>query len=135
MGCSKTALKVAIDLAMDWRVMLSILIVPIVGLVVWYGTSYFFASEQQTGPQITFEAEGNMMKDNPGFEAGVWYLSYEKPGQPGLSTPLLFDHASECGGEGSFAICNISFEPGERVRVEGEEMGQVVHVLRLTYMH
>lgn len=39
-------------------------------------------------PAAMFDQEGNLVRNNPGMKAGVWYLVYEKPGQPALGSEL-----------------------------------------------
>lgn len=116
---------------MNLSVKLGIALIPLVFLAAWvlYG-----GGTPQPAAISTFVREGSLLKDNPGFVAGVWYLSYEEPGMPAASQPLLFDHDSRCGIEGDFRICNISFEPGERVRIEGVTIGDAVLVQHLIYL-
>lgn len=115
---------------MQWRTWIGILAIPCILIAGWY----LFSEYQSTHIVGTpFAHEGNLIKDNPGLEPGVWYLSYEEPGAPGLSAPLIFDDTSRCGGEGMLKICDISFVQGERVRVEGTKEGTAVRVTTLTH--
>ena len=116
---------------MDWRTKIGIAIVPIVFLALW-----FLLTQMQYFKPVAeepFVNDGILLKDNPGFEPGVWYLSYEEPGAPGLSVPLVFDHDSRCGSEGMLTICDISFDQGQRVHVEGARVGEAVQVVKLEY--
>jgi len=49
-----------------------------------------------TKEQTNFSETGNLVKDNPGLKPGVWYLVYEKPGSPALSTEIKFSEDSVC---------------------------------------
>lgn len=64
-----------------------------------------------------------MIKDNPGFKPGVWFLSYEKPGSPGLSVELDLT---------SVSTPYTPFSQGERVHIEGVLHGEVVRVDSIT---
>ncbi|WP_366535671.1 hypothetical protein, partial [Streptococcus pneumoniae] len=66
------------------RYLLATLSVIIIAFAAWY----FFSAPTPTPPiqeAINFIHDGVVLKDNPGFTPGVWYLSYEEPGSPGLS--------------------------------------------------
>lgn len=80
--------------------------------------------------EIVFVAEGNLVKDTPGFTPGIWYLTYAESGFPALSVPLVFNAASVCGEKSS---CD-SLLVGDRVRIEGvrEENGVLVRSLTFT---
>ncbi len=82
-----------------------------------------------------FSKTGVLMKDNPGLVPGVWYLSYEAPGQPGLKIQLDFHAKSTCSVEGSDQDCSQLDENlvGERATVGGVEAGNKVwvHTLRV----
>jgi hypothetical protein len=57
--------------------------------------------------EINFSKTGNLIKNNPGLEKDVWYLSYEEPGKPGLLMKLKFAEESICGPEESeFIKCS-----------------------------
>jgi hypothetical protein len=74
--------------------------------------------------QVNFIHEGNVFRDNPGMKAGVWYLSYEEPGKPGLSRELkLSDHKS------------VDLQIGMRVLVEGYDANNVVEVTKLEILN
>lgn len=118
---------------MNWRAAIGIILVPLLMIGIWYvltQTSIFGGSDVEGEP---FAHEGNLLKDNPGLEPGVWYLSFDMPGSPELSVPLVFDHDTRCGSEGMLTVCNISFEQGQRVRVEGMRAGDIVRVSKLVY--
>lgn len=116
---------------MNWRTWAGILAIPLIMIAGWYLLTKYFPDENVV--RTHFAQEGNIVKDNPGFEPGVWYLAYEEPGAPGLSVPLVFDDSSRCGSEEMLKVCDISFVQGERVRVEGTKEGNVVRVISLTY--
>ncbi|MBP9757236.1 MAG: GerMN domain-containing protein [Candidatus Pacebacteria bacterium] len=83
---------------------------------------------------IPFAHDGNLIQNSPGLEADTWYLTYEEPGAPGLSVQLRFDGNSRCGSENMLKVCDISFEQGDRVHVEGDRSGDSVLVRTLTYV-
>jgi len=74
-----------------------------------------------------FSESGNLIKNNPGLKEGVWYLSYEEPGSPGLKVELDFTDESECSVGGEEKDCdNLNLESGVRVQVNGvKENGSV----------
>jgi hypothetical protein len=73
--------------------------------------------------EINFSKDGNVTKDSPGFNPGVWYLSYEEPGKPGLSVALDLNSVSSS---------YISLTQGERVHVTGTLSRSVVTVQSIT---
>ncbi len=116
---------------MNWKTILGIVALPVIATILWFISAQYRAPEAPA--PAAFSHEGNLIQNNPGLEPGAWYLAYEEPGAPGLSVQLLFDHESRCGSEGRLTICNISFDQGQHVKVEGELIGEVVHVTKLTY--
>jgi hypothetical protein len=114
---------------MNWKISVGILLLPLIALAVWFGLTQYALNPKA----VPFSHEGNLIKDNPGFEPGIWYLSYEEPGSPGHSVVLVFDQNSRCGSEENQTVCNISFQQGERVRIEGEQRDGVVLVKKLVY--
>lgn len=90
-----------------------------IGLAAWY------FSPRATSPvrANNFDHEGVVIKDNPGFKPGVWFLSYEMPGSPGLSVELDLN---------TVPAPYIALTHGERVRVQGELRGSVVVVQSIT---
>ena len=117
---------------MNWRAAIGVLLVPLLAIGGWYLIqSHLIDSEVSYEP---FAHEGNLVKDNPGLVAGVWHLVYEEPGSPARTVPLVFDHDSRCGSESMLMMCNISFEQGERVRIEGVIAGDAVRVQKLLYL-
>lgn len=70
---------------------------------------------------VPFAEDGNVVRDNPGQRPGVWYLVYEKPGQPGLSVELDLSRT-----------VIPSLVQGQRVHVEGTRSGGVVAVESIT---
>jgi len=90
----------------------------ILALIVWN----FYAPQDLTPTPLmenNFSQSGVVIKDNPGFKPGVWFLSYEKPGSPGLSVELDLS---------SVSTPYTSLSQGERVHVEGVLRGEVVTV-------
>jgi hypothetical protein len=92
--------------------LLSALIIMV--LACWYVTSRPAAP---SAPEESFSSDGYVTRDNPGQESGVWYLTYERPGGPGLSAVLSFD-----------GIAAPELVQGERVHVEGILKGSVLSV-------
>ncbi len=81
---------------------------------------------------VAFSAMGNLVKDNPGFTPGVWYLVYEKPGNPGMAVQLSLDASSSCTISGRTSSCTgANLVVGDRVTVDGIENGGVVTVTSL----
>ncbi len=108
-----------------------ILLLPIIAFSLWY----VLDQQSERVPAITpFAHDGNMIQNSPGLEEDTWYLSYEEPGAPGFSVQLRFDGSSRCGSENMLKVCDISFEQGDRVHVEGDRNGDSVLVRTLTYV-
>ncbi len=81
---------------------------------------------------VAFSAMGNLIKDNPGFTPGVWYLAYERPGNPAAAAALSFDASSSCTLNGKVSPCvEASLAAGDRVTVDGIESGGAVNVVSL----
>ena len=78
--------------------------------------------------EVDFVKAGNLTAAGAG-----WRLVYEEPGNPALTTALIFSDESRCGAD----ICEISsFEAGDRVSVEGLKTGEGnVLVVRLIYIN
>ena len=74
-------------------------------------------------PGESFSADGNLIRNSPGFKPDVWYLSYEMPGQPGLSVELDLN---------SVDAPYIDLREGKRVHVEGMREGGVLLVKSIT---
>jgi len=111
---------------MNRKIILTILVLAIVAIV---AVLVFDRpkKEDETLP-VNFNETGNLIRNNPGFAADTWYLSYEKPGQPGLSVELSFDSESKCDG----AVCTVSkFSEGSRVTVQGQKENNRVLVTSL----
>lgn len=117
---------------MNWSAKIGIALIPLIFFAAWllYGGS----PPPQPSAFSTFVHEGNLIKDNPGFVPGIWYLSFEVPGEPAKTVALLFDHDSRCGNDENLRVCNISFEHGERVRIEGVQTGDAILVHHLIYL-
>jgi hypothetical protein len=90
-------------------------------LVLTVSMWYFYYAQSPASPieEISVTHEGVVIKDNPGFKPGVWFLSYDEPGSPGLSVELDLD---------SVPSQYTSLTQGDRVRVEGILRGSVVKV-------
>lgn len=80
-----------------------------------------------------FEAEGNLVRNNPGLEPNAWHLVYEQPGKPALTMRLNFASSSICAVGNENAACDPEdLRPGARVHVLGEYENEVsVRVIRL----
>ena len=81
-----------------------------------------------------FQQDGNIVRNNPGLDPDTWYLEFEKPGASGLTQKLEFNGGSRCGSETMLKICNISFEQGAHVHIEGFRLRDTVVVTKLIYM-
>jgi len=82
-----------------------------------------------TETQANFSETGNLVKDNPGFKPGVWYLVYEKPGAPALNAELKFNEDSFCQVGSVSQSCQITpFEAGDRAQVTGWKIDDAVIV-------
>lgn len=87
---------------------------------------YFYTSQTSISTidiEDNFSHDGVVIKDNPGFKPGVWFLTYEEPGSPGLSVELDLNSAP---------AQSISLTQGERVHVEGTLRESVVVVRSIT---
>ena len=106
------------------------------------------------GTEAVITVTGNLTKDNPGLEPGVWYIVSERPGRPAVMDKLSFDDNSLCtvGGIQSSCVSNLYtlmqrmgdcvrgiksectssfFIVGERVTVSGIEKDGVIYVSSL----
>lgn len=82
-----------------------------------------------------FSEAGNIVRNNPGQLSGVWYLIFERPGQPALSAPLLFNESSTCQNSFSSELCNPGELPyGARVEVKGVQSPSGVQVTNLVFV-
>lgn len=85
-----------------------------------------------TTPDDRFFAIGNLVKDQPGMKAGVWFLSYEEAGASGLSVELVFTAESQCTmGQRTEACAQTRLVRGSRVEVIGNRSGSQVRVRTL----
>ncbi len=91
-------------------IVLLVLLAAALGL--WY-----FAPTSDIAPGEAFEAEGNLVRNNPGLKPDTWFLVYERPGEPALTAELDIS-----------GLTSASFAVGDRVRVEGTKEGDVVRV-------
>lgn len=79
--------------------------------------------------QTDFSETGNLVKDNPGFKPGAWYVVYEKQGAPALNAELKFSGDSLCQvGSISQSCQAIILEAGDRVQITGWMMNGAVIV-------
>lgn len=86
-------------------------------------------NDSDNKPEVNFLETGNLIKDNPGLNPGVWYLTYEKPGAPGLSIELNFSNETTCFiGETERDCAQIQFAQGDRVEITGYETDSKVSV-------
>ncbi|MFA5087303.1 MAG: hypothetical protein WC470_03325 [Candidatus Paceibacterota bacterium] len=76
-------------------------------------------------PGENFFKTGNLVKDNPGMEAGVWYLVYEAPGAPALQIKLQVDKAI-CDLGSQPIACEQALKQGRLVTITGEIENNVV---------
>lgn len=117
---------------MDWKVPLGILLLPLIALGIVYTLAYY---NVETPLEISFSHDGNLIRDNPGLEPNTWYLSFDEPGAPGRLVQLVFDHGSRCGTKENLRVCDMSFEQGERVHIEGAQKNNLVLVVTLEEVH
>lgn len=88
-----------------------------------------------TKDQLDFKEIGNIVRDNPGYPEGVWFLVYEEPGSPAVSKALLFTDESLCVKDEQKFICDPEgFENGERLEVEGLKEDNEVKVITLKHL-
>lgn len=100
-----------------------------------FGAALFalFSVQRAAAPGVqsteNFEKIGNLVRNNPGQKANVWYLVYEEPGKPALSKELNFTEGSMC----TDVLCDTSLlQSGDRVSVTGDLVGERVTVIRLS---
>jgi len=80
--------------------------------------------------EINFNQTGHLIKDNPGLEAGVWYLVYEKPGAPALTVKLSFNNQSVCKYQNNIGVCPDVLLPSSALtNITGVEQNGVVSVV------
>lgn len=86
-----------------------------------------------TAERMLFDQTGNLIRNNPGLEPDVWYLSYEQVGQPGLTVMLQFEPSSVCAEGDVNSTCDPdALEQGQRVHILGEWVDvEAVRVIRL----
>ena len=97
---------------------LSAIVVGIFGAFIYHQ----FFSKTASLEENNFVKTGNLVKDNPGLEAGSWYLVYDIPGSPAVNKKLVLDEKSVC-----FESCSELIQ-GEKVVVKGIEKDGVVLV-------
>ncbi len=92
-------------------------------------------SPQVQNLQGDFNETGNITNFDAalGETTNEWRLVYEKPGQPAVTTPLVFDSDSRCDlGSGLKPCSLVALENGMRVTIEGLDNVNEVIVLQLT---
>ena len=108
-------------------------IIILATFVGWYMYIYQASTIPSNEETINFTQEGNLVKDNPGQEPGIWYLVYDRSGQPALSTQLQFDAQSQCHDGALNSSCDPStFLQGMRAKVKGLQGDSRVLVYTLT---
>ena len=82
----------------------------------------------KAGEKLTdFSETGNITKDNPGMKQGIWYLVYEKPGEPALNAELKFNEDSLCQTGSISQLCQeTTIETGDRAEVTGWKINGAV---------
>jgi hypothetical protein len=103
---------------------LSVILLLIIGFFVYWE----FLSSETKKENINFFKEGNILINNPGFEEGIWYLSYETQGSPANSIKLSFDETSVCKNQKNSCLYLIA---GERVEIRGIERNNEVLIKEL----
>ena len=79
-----------------------------------------------------FSKTGNIVRDNPGYPEGVWFLIFEEPGSPAISKALYFNEDSVCMISEEEETCDPDeMEVGSRVEVEGFEKEDEIEVMTL----
>lgn len=80
----------------------------------------------------TFTQNGVLIKDNPGFPEGVWYLSFDSPGAPAQAVALSFETPILCTIAEDGTPCPAPIlTQGLRVRILGNTAGETVTVRRM----
>lgn len=118
-----------------------VFIIAAVSAAVYFG--FFFKKGSPTNPSLTnsqsagegtsninFEKIGNLVRNNPGLKADVWYLTYEEAGKPALNTELAITASSTClyGMDRELPCELLEFDQGERVKITGAETEGAVAV-------
>jgi hypothetical protein len=82
--------------------------------------------------EFDFEKTGNITKDNPGMETGIWNLIWEEPGAPALSVSLVFNENSICVKDDIEKPCvPDKFTQGARTKIIGKNKEGVVSVNKM----
>lgn len=99
------------------------LIIIVLILLIIGGIAYIIASNTDSieVETVTFSAEGNVTRDNPGQKAEVWYFVYDEAGSPARTLELDFS---------STTIPTLT--RGDRVEVEGLLTDPVLLVSKIT---
>lgn len=117
---------------MNIKTIAGILLLPMLAIAAW------FLFPIQTVPHAPrpemFRQVGNIVRNNPGLVPDTWYLVYEEPGASGRTQRLEFNGGSRCGSTEMLKICDITFQQGERVHVEGFRLKDYVVVTKLIYL-
>lgn len=96
--------------------------------------SGFFNGQDNVPPQaVNFDRTGNLARNNAGLKPDTWYLIFEVPGQAASTTELTFTTTSTCITAATSSVCNPqNLQNGQRARVQGTQLENVVTVTRLT---
>jgi len=97
----------------------SLIMIALVAIVfIILGTFAYmqFFSKGSSEENINFSKFGNLVINNPGLDADVWYLVYEAPGKPAEMIKLSFDASSSCKNIGGSCL---DLYQGERVSIKG----------------
>jgi hypothetical protein len=116
-------------------------------MVVSFGVAFLLSPRETNAPTDepieesqnevgTFNEVGNIVKDNPGMEPGLWYVVYEQAGSPAVSKVLEFLPTSICVQNAGNNPCEPElFNQGNRVRVEGSLTNEdTVEVVRMEFV-
>ncbi len=107
----------------------------IVVLIVFVSVGFYLHNKTEEGSlteKANFIEEGVLIKDSPGLEPGIWYLSFERAGSPGLKEELYFDSRSQCFIDDEID-CSLLDDKmiGTRVFIEGLQEDNKVLVYKL----
>ena len=108
-------------------------------LVLFGGVAYWFMSQKSPSSAslpsgAAFVEDGHIAKNNPGLKPGVWFLSYEKPGESAQLRELSFSADSICSGKTTSGTCAPEiFIQGRSAHVEGIVSDSIVRVQHMTF--
>lgn len=117
----------------DFGYILGSIILLLIGVIGWQ----YFAGTRPIPPTPNgntivdnFDKVGNLLRNNPGFQPNVWYLSYEEPGSPARSAKLEILDA-KCYSQDDQVSCEDNLTQGSRARVRGEGNDSLVKVTEI----